>query len=317
MSALHLLLGPEDGKKQEYLQALQAGLTKRLGQAPDRVTMYAGEQSIGDAVTLLRNGSLFNPHQLLLFYGAESIKSQDDLALLARYAKSPSPEGTLVLLSAETKVSRKVEGAVPKSQVKIFWELFENQKEQFIQRYLRDHGRRIEQDALLLLLETIENTTDQMRSACDLLLSLFPRDSVITEEGVDAFLFHSKQESVFTLFRAIGQRDREHSLEILHTLLELQDMKPFQIVAGVSWQLRRLLSAKERLQRGQAPADVWAELKIRGKRNQEQMLRAARAFSLPELQERLRLTAEADGALRSDRSGIHHHLMTLFVYRLT
>ncbi|MFW5800793.1 MAG: DNA polymerase III subunit delta [Spirochaeta sp.] len=313
---LHLLLGPEEGRKQEFLAGILKNIEKREGQSPERTSMYAGENGIGDAIALLRNGSLFHPYKVVLFHGAEAIKTADDHALLARYAQAPSQVGTLILLSQETRVSRKIESAVPKSQIKIFWELFENQKEQFVQGYMRQNGRTIDRDALEMLLETVDNSTDQLRSACDRLLSLFPKGTSITEEHVETFMFHSKQESVFTLFHAVGKRDLEQSLEILHTLLDLQDMKPFQIVAGVSWQLRRLLSVKERLQRGQSPDEVWTVLKVRGKRNQEQMLRAARVYSLPELQERVRMAADADTALRSDRSGIHAHLMNMFILRL-
>lgn len=315
-AALHLLLGPEDGKKKEYLNTLLSTITKREGQEPERFSLYAGEQGISEAVTLLRTGSLFNPHCVVLYHGAESIKTADDLALLAKYAKAPSAEGTLILLSQETRVSKKIENCIPKSQVKIFWELFENQKEQYIMRYLRDHKRSIEPDGLQLLLETVENTTDQLRSACDRLLSMFPEGTSITEDHIDEFLFHSKQESVFSLFHAVGRRDLERALDILHTLLVLQDVKPFQAVAGISWQMRRLLAAKERLERGVAPADIWVQLNIRGKRNQEQLLRAARSFSLVELQDRMRLTAEVDTALRTYRSGVYQHLMFLFVFRL-
>lgn len=313
---IFLLLGSEDGQKQHFIKQLIHAISEREGQPPEKAAMYAGEQGIDEAVSLLRTGSLFNPHRLVLYHGAESIKNAEDQALLARYAKAPSSEGTLILLSQENRVSKKIEGCVPKSQVKIFWEMFENQKEQFVLRYLRDNQRNLDREGLQLLLETVANTTDQLRSSCDLLMSMFPRGSLITEEHIDAFLFHSKQESVFTLFHAIGRRDLERALEILHTLLALQDVKPFQLVAGISWQLRRLLSVKERLERGAAPQQVWTTLGIRGKRNQQQLLEAARSFSLMELQDRICITGDTDAALRSDRSGIHQQLMFRCVYRL-
>lgn len=315
-AGIHLLLGPEDGRKREHIARLLTAVEKRCGEKPERSSLYAGEHSISAAVSQLRTGSLFHAHQIVFYYGAESVKSTEDLQLLARYCASPSTDGTLVLISQEIKVSKKIESCVPKSNIHVFWELFENQKEQFVQKYIRDRGSSIEHDAVQLLLDTVENTTDQLKVACDCLLALFSDGNAISEEHIETYLFHSKQESVFTLFHAVGKRDLEHSLDILHTLLILQEVKPFQIVSGVAWQLRRLLSVKERLQRGANPAEIWTELGIRGKRNQEQLLQAARGYSLLELQDRIRKTTEVDAALRSDRSMIHQQLMFMFIYQL-
>ncbi len=312
---IHLLLGPDEGNKKDFIRSLVSAIENRDGQVPERLVMYAGEQSIGDAVALLRTGSLFHPHQVVIFHGADSIKSAEDQKILQQYSRSPSAEGTLILLSLEQKVPAKVEGCVPKSNVKIFWEMFANQKEQFVIRRLASARRKIERDGLLLLLESIEGTSDQLAIYSDRLISLFPPEHIITEEDIDSFLFHSKQESVFSLFRAVSERKLERALEILHTLLVLQEMKSFQLIAGVSWQLRRLLSIKERLQRGMAQDQIWSDLKIRGKKNREQLLQACRNYSLAELQDRLRLVSQVDTALRSEKSGVHDHLMHLFVFR--
>ncbi|THB63157.1 MAG: DNA polymerase III subunit delta [Spirochaetaceae bacterium] len=315
MAAIHLLMGPDEGNKREHLKGIAANIARQIGQEAEKTVMYSSDQGIGEAISLLRTGSLFNPHRLVIYHGADSIKKVEDQTLLAQYAVNPSGEGTLVLLSTETRVPKKIEAAVPKSQTKVFWEMFANQKEQFVIRRIAGNGRKLDRDAVQLLLESVEGTSDQLAMACDQLATLFPQGHVISEQDIDTFLFHSRQETVFSLFHAMCQRNLEQSLEIVRTLLDLQDVKPFLIITGIAWQLRRLLSIKERLQRGLKPENVWDELRIKGQRNREQLLTAARNFSLSELQARVRLITRVDSSLRSDRSSIHNHLVLVFLYR--
>ena len=70
---------------------------------------------------------------------AELIKKKEEIELIASWAGAADQDGGsyLVLVSEEIGVDKKIEALVPKQNKKIFWEMFENRKEQWIVDFFR------------------------------------------------------------------------------------------------------------------------------------------------------------------------------------
>ena len=122
----YLFTGPEIGERQDAIQRIRQELTKKYGASPEEQSFYASETAVSDIVSVLRNGSLFSDVRLILVKNAESIKKKEDVELLGAYIAQPQEDTTLILISDEIGIDKKLEAAIPKEQKKIFWELFEN-----------------------------------------------------------------------------------------------------------------------------------------------------------------------------------------------
>ena len=61
----------------------------------------------------------------------------------------------------------------------------------------------------------IENNTKDLKSECSKLALFFGPGASIKTEELEKYLYHSKEENVFTLFESIAQRNFDLSLEIL------------------------------------------------------------------------------------------------------
>lgn len=311
----YLFMGPEIGLKQETIQSILATIKKQQGQEPEFFRYYAQDTEINDILSHLRNGSLFSPHKVVLLNNAESISKKNEIKALIDYVKKPSSEATLILVSDEIKVSKPLQSAFPKEAQKIFWELFDNQKTQWVRQFFQSRQHPVTQDAVDLILDLVENNTEQLRTDCGNLLHFLEKGAPVTEELVETYIFHSREENVFTLFEAFSCKDKEGALEILRKLLLSSGQDPVGIMAGFTWQLRRLHQGKILQKRGMNMSSIASQLFIRGKKNQKNMERGLRNYTLPHLEKVLAGCAAFDAHLRSGSKKVQEMILQIFLFK--
>ena len=170
---LWLFTGPELGERNDALEALRKSAEKKYGQL-DNHLFYAADTSIAVVLDAVQNGSLFAEARFAVVRNAEAIKKKEDIQALTQWAEqTPTEAGAfLVLISDEIGIDKKIEALVPKDHKKIFWELFENKKQDWIRRFFAQSKIGIEQDAIEVMLELVENKTEALKKTCSQ-ISLF------------------------------------------------------------------------------------------------------------------------------------------------
>ncbi len=311
-----LFLGPEEGLKNEDIDALRKRVAKQTGEAPDEHRFYLPHATIQSTVDILRNGSLFAAHRLVILHGVDQLRQKSDLEPLIRYLESPNPAATLVLVTDAVKVDSRLERAVPGPNRKVYWELFENQKQNWVVSYFRKHHVAISDDAVDLFLEVVENNTQELRHEAEKLCTYVGPDGTVEEADIEAFIYHSRDESVFTLFKHICDNECELALMSLEKLVSSGDASPVQIVGGLAFQVRRLLALRVLLDNDVPINTAFERLNIRGKRIQGEYRAGARRFATADLERNVYLLTEYDALFRSQRPGIHRCLLDLLLYQL-
>lgn len=313
---VYLFLGPEEGLKSDELRSLAQGLEQRIGEAPDEHRFHLPDDPLASVIDVLQNGSLFSAHRFVTVSGAELIKKKSEVDALVAYSESPNPDSTLVLLSDSLRIDSRIEKKVPGQHRKVFWEMFENQKRNWVEGFFRKRHIDITPDAVELFLEVVENNTQELRNEAEKLCTFVgPNGSVGTEE-IDTFVYHSRGESVFTLFAYVTAGNFEASLQVVDKLVSAGEAGPIQLIGGLLFQLRRLLALRQLLDNEVSPATAFSKLNIRGKRIQAEYRAGAEKFSAGELEAAIHLLAEYDALFRTERPGIHRCLLHLMVYQL-
>ncbi|MDR1932463.1 MAG: DNA polymerase III subunit delta [Spirochaetales bacterium] len=310
---LYLLLGPETGKKNAFIGDIREALTLG-GSPPEEYHFYAFETSIQDVVSLLRNASLFASRKLVIYNGAEDLHKKDELALLAAYAKKPSPDGVLVFVSDTFQTDKKLADCVGAKGTQKFYELFDNEKKGWIINCFARHKARITSGAADLFLDLVENTTTEFERECVNLCLFKGENAEITTADIETYLYHSRQETVYSLFATVCALDLEMSLEILAKLLLEGSSGPVQLLGGLFRQFRSLRSYSQLLSMNIPAADAFASLKIVFKRSQRTHTEGARNFSAAQLDDIINLCADFDEYLRSGGADMHSRLLEIFLY---
>jgi DNA polymerase-3 subunit delta len=315
VSGLYLLLGPEEGEKDAYLRRLLESIAKERGGPPEVHRFYPFEAELAEVLAVLANLSLFSSFRLAVYHNAEQLGSKRDVELLAGYAAHPTPDSALVLLSAEVgRMDKRIEEQVSKERKVIFWELFESQKQGWINNFFRARGLSVEPPAVEYLLDMVENNTRELQAICERLALFFGKGARIGYEDVERLLYHSREENGFTLFERLAARDLEASLEVLAKILLTRDGDAVQLLALLSAQLRKLFAYQRLLGGNYGAAEAAARLEIRGKRQQQIFAEASRRYSLEELRRITRLAALFDYRLRSLKAALHPALLQLFLH---
>ncbi|MDC7218353.1 MAG: DNA polymerase III subunit delta [Spirochaetales bacterium] len=315
MDKIHLLLGPEEGQKKAHIKSLRDKLVQSLGEEPEDYRFYPDEKDLSEIISLISNGSLFAPHRFVQLYNVEAYKGNQQKALI-EYIKKPAEDATLVLVSEKNSVDKKLDSVVPKAGKKVFWELFERDKKSWVFQYFRERKMLIEPEAVDDLLEMVENNTEEMKKACSLLFFYFKEGAEITTDDIDRILYHSKEETVFTLFDKIALRDLEGALDIYAKIRLAAGGDMVQLLGGLLWQIKKLLEVALLLEGGMNPQQAFTQLKVFGKKRQALFLSGTRSYSAGELQRAVALIAEYDGKARSSRKEMQGPMMDLFLYQL-
>jgi DNA polymerase-3 subunit delta len=308
-----LFLGPEIGEKQDAIDEIRRSMTKAVGSPPEETSFYAGETALPEILSLLRNGSLFSDSRLIFIKNAEVLKKKEEVELLASYLRSPQDDTTLILLSETTGLAKGLEQAVAEGGKRIFWELFENRKTDWVSAFFRREGYTISAEGIETILEMVENNTDALRRDCSRLMLFLDKERPVTGADVEQWLSHTKEESAFSLFSRIARGDLPKSIEILHTLLAAKE--PSQsILATLTWCFRKLRDYLYLVQSGGAGEMDFKKIGLGSTKVRRDYSEAARRF--PQADTALSLIAEFEVLLRSSGSAPELILWDLLLYRL-
>jgi DNA polymerase-3 subunit delta len=313
---VQLFLGPEEGQKAEAIEKVVAALTSRNGEPPETHRFYAFESRWPDIFSALGNKSLFARHRLVIVGSVEAIKRKDEVEACVEYIKSPAPDATLLLISPglSREIDKKILTAVPKDRQKIFWEMFDNQKTGWIISFFRQRSISIEQTAVEYLLDMVENNTRDLRAECERLALFFGAGATVDLEKVEHYIYHSKEENVFTLFDQVSMKNLLASEEILEKILLSREAEATQIVSGLLWQFRRLIAFKRLIEENYEPAEAFTKSGFTTKKAQRTYLEGSKSYSRQELEMVTLLLSEFDSRFRSVKADLHSLLLHLMLY---
>jgi DNA polymerase-3 subunit delta len=310
-----LFLGPEFGEKQDAVEAIRGGIRKRFGSPPEETSFYAGETAVNDMVSVLRNGSLFADARLFFIKNAELLKKKDELEMLAVYMGSPQDDTTLIFISDNTSLDKTLEKAAGKDGKRVFWELFENKKTEWVVNFFRREGFRISEEGIETILELVENNTDSLKRECSRLMLFLGKDTVVGEAEVEKWLSHTREESAFTLFSRIAQGDLNRSVEILHTLLAAKETHT-AILGVMAWCFRKLRDYLALTANGIPDDFEFKKIGLASTKARKDYAAAGRRYGVTGAELCLSLTADFDMRIRSGGTGFEPILMDQYLCKI-
>ena len=323
-----LFLGPEIGNKNTEIEEILKNAKKQLGEL-DEHSFYANETSVSSVLGILQSGSLFSAGCFVVYKLADAIKKKEDIALISEWVASVEKKSVnentsfLILVSDELSIDKKLTGLVPKQNQKVFWELFENQKNDWVRKYFTNNGFRIENDAIDLILELVENDTQTLKNECSRFLLCFEKGHEITADDVDTVLTHSREETPFTLFACMCEKDNlaperlSASLTVLQHIRNSKESSYVSLIAALTHCFRKLITWHNLIEKKSYPSDF--DLKIKGfssKKMQAQYSAASKIWSKKETVLCLSLLAKTDMKIRTTGTQIEEIALQELLYSL-
>jgi DNA polymerase-3 subunit delta len=323
----YLFLGPEAGEKEDMIAETKMRYLSRVygGDIPQNpnvevTSFYPGETPILEISAFLSTGSLFSDARIIYIKNCDTFK-KTDAENIAAYMKMPVENTALFLTSDETRADKSLENAAGKNK-RVFWELQDRQKPQYVRNYWQKRGWELTDDAVELLLEMIENNTAELRKESERLIGFLSADKgnekSFTVDGalLEKYLSHTRSESPFTLFSAISEGDLSKSLEILRALLAAKN-EPIGIFAGLLWSYRKFNEYSKLREKGIAENETeLRKIGITTMKAKKEFPQAYKVYGAGAAERFLALTAEYDMLLRSEGGAMEDVLMDLYLCKL-
>jgi DNA polymerase-3 subunit delta len=311
-----LFLGPERGEKEDAIAAIRRDLAAG-GVPAEETVFYAGETPAAAIADILLNASLFADTRLFIIKNAESIREKEkgDIKAFVSCLSPPPPRTGVILVSEETRAAKSLEDAIPPRRRRVFWELFENQKTEWVRDFFRREGCRIDGEGIAAILEMVENNTEALRRECSRLILFLGKNRAISAADVEEWLSHSREESAFTLFSRIAWGDLSKSLESLHSLLGAKE-EPVRILAGLVSSFRRLRDYESLMESGNANDGALRQAGFSHPKARADFAEACRRYGPGGADRLLALSAEYDIRIRSGGGPLESLLMEMFLYRI-
>ena len=320
---VYLFAGPEVGEKNDEILKLRVQSRKKYG-ALDEYTFYTADTRIADVMSILLNESLFADARFIVLNGAEQIKKKEDIEMLSSWINSSvNSTSTLILVTDENSCDKKLEALIPKENKRVFWEMYENRKEQWLIDFFKKNGYGITPDAVSMILDMVENNTESMRTECSRFFLCFQKPYTVTEEDVQKLLSHNREESAFSLFDSLCDVSRsptarlETALSILQKLRLSKESSGVQLIAGLTYCFRRLRAWHSLLAVNPHPSDF--ELKTHGfgfKNVQTQYRNASKIWDSFAVTNILAALARSDMEIRTYGTVQEDTILNLLLYSI-
>jgi len=309
-SGVSLFLGPEIGKKQNAIDEIRKKYVD-----PEETVYYAGDAAISRIVSEMRNGSLFAGSRLFIIKSADLIKKKEDLDLISSYLANPSDNTYLILISEETSVARGLEKEIPAANKKIFWELLDSEKYEWVASFFRKEGFRIGAEGIQTILELVENNTAALKQECSRLIHFLDKNREITGEEAEKWLSHTREESAFTLFTRIASGDFSRSLESVRILLAAKEAPP-AIFAALASCFRKLIAYLTLKEAGVYDEWEYKKIGVSSPGAKRDYSAAGKRYNSNAAESCLALTAEYDFLLRAAGTFPEQILMDEYLYKI-
>ena len=317
LGGVHLLLGPEAGRKRAFVEQIVAAAEERHGDV-EVLRAFPYDNDLIDLVATLRTPGLFIAHRVVLLQEAQDLRAGNQLGALVAYCEDPAAASTLIIAAGGMgrDLPAALTRAVAKERTRIFWEMFDNEKQGWLLHYFRSREIRIDAAACALILELVPADVAALEALCGNLASFFGAGAAISAPEIEQYLYHSKEETVFSLFDRVAERDLQGSLETLTTLLLSRRGDAVQIIGVLLSQFQRLTQLKELLAARTSQAAALQKLRITGKRLQRTYQEAHRRYSDAEMEPIYRLLLEFDARARLFSQELTEPLLQLLLYHV-
>jgi len=229
------------------------------------------------------------------YYKIKKLKDADVKKIIAIFENiefSAIPDGTYIIMINETndKIPTGLTNLLNQKQNIIFWEMFDNQKHTWIRSEFKKYELYIEDNAIDFIINTIENNKQQFENEIQKISMAYPGikkndKNVVTKDILEEFLYHSKEETAFSLYSAILQKNLELALDILNKLFySYSNDEVIQLLNGILWSHKRFLKMVDLYENeSKSPEEIFSSQFINSRKAKEEYSQGFKNYSFKEM----------------------------------
>jgi len=293
---VYVLFGEEAYLHQEYLAILSQRLLEGAPRDFNYDVFQADSDGVVEALSLARTLPMMAARRVVALQGIHQLRKAE-ARQLDQYVEAPSESTALVCLSLDSEM-KKMPRALQQNAVTIACNrLNGRQLRDWVGRAALRCQARMSKAAVEAFLQDQDNDLFLLSHELDKLCAYVGSDGDIEPADVHAVCYASRQQSIFALSDALGDRQIPQALRVLDQLLQ-QGEAPLLVFSMIVRHLRLLWSVKVLTQQRQ---DVGSIAKTLGLPAHvcRQLAAHSRELSIAQLQRLYQVALEADLTFKS------------------
>ena len=201
--------------------------------------------------------------------GAKDTLREDDEAIIDAYLKRPSESTVVVFVADEFDKRRKMTKLLSDNAVAVeFSELKDAELMKWARDKIKDAGSEIDDRSLRLLVSLVGPDVRRLTLEIGKLSTAALPGKVIGSELVELLVANSREISNFDLTDSLFAGRKNEALRILNKILN-DGAEPVMLLGLISYNVRRLLMAKDAMEQGLDRGEVARIVKLRVKQDRE------------------------------------------------
>lgn len=231
----------------------------------------------------------------------DTLKEEFDEALAA-YLANPSPSSVVIFIADELNGVRKMGKLLREKATSVeFAPLGDQELTQWARQKVKDAGSEMDDRALRHLIALIGSDARRLTVEIEKLSTAALPSTVIDFDLVDDLVANVREISNFDLSDNLVAGNKAKAVQILEKILN-DGAEPLALLGLISYNFRRLLMAKDMMERGVQRSEVAKIVKLRYS-DQEPFLAAARRADKRKLMMAVTRLAETDLAIKTSLGG--------------
>lgn len=234
--------------------------------------------------------------------GMKDTLREDDEAALTAYLTNPAESSVVIFVTDELDKRRKLTKLLTDHALAVdFAELKDAELSKWARDRVSEAGSEIDDRALRSLVSLTGPDARRLTVEIEKLSTAALPEKFISAELVESLVANAREIPNFDLTDHLFAGRKSEALKVLKKILD-DGSEPLALLGLISYNLRRLLMAKEAMERGADRGEVTRIAKVRYS-DQESFLATARRADANKLARAIRLLSEKDVAIKTSLGG--------------
>jgi DNA polymerase-3 subunit delta len=297
--ALFFLEGEERLLRDEALRYLISSLLPSEHQELNLERLFAAQTDVTELLDKLMTLAFLGQRRVIILEEVDNSRVNNSLKEgLVEYMSNPHESNCLILVADKLDHRSKLYLRIKKRGVILQFPRYKDyEAANWIKKGLKKTGKNISSPALNLLVEKTGNNLSKIKLELEKIVLYIGERNNIDNKDVEAIIGRSKEENIFNFVNAVADRNKNNALNILNNLLE-DNKNHFEILALLAWQFRRLLAARDGLDKGNSYDNILREAGVHPYYGKKFMLQVEK-FSFQKLFAIFNLLWEQDVSFKS------------------
>ena len=195
--------------------------------------LYGKEVDVAQIIAEAKQFPFGATHRVVIVKEAQNIKNIDELE---SYLDNPQPSTILVICYKYKKLDKRKKFTKSLAKKALLFEskkLYDNQVPDWIAKYLKEKGYKIEEKAVFMLAEFLGTELSNISNELDKLMVIIKKQEKITANIIEKNIGISKDYNIFEFQQALGKKDILKSNQIVNHFSANPKTHPLVVTLGM------------------------------------------------------------------------------------